>query len=276
MRLFSPSHNILLVPRPGISLLSDTWCSETLLVLGSFCSSFPFIMPSTDAESETPPFIGEGASEAVGPVGTAAQVSAAARVSAAATSVLRGGPHVVESLGDEVVCNLIYKLITFQGWLSRFSETQVRGSFLAGHFKVPKYGRDMLRSLDIIQSMMLPAPSEKGFATVPPTALAGVDFFTKFLKKSEDEPLDLAGNPLPVRMSYKAWSIFLGQLSASSYWCVQELAKDTSVRPKEFPPCVLPPKSKTGVYLGDEQRVHHLPASAPHLPKRVPSPLSAI
>ena len=133
-------------------------------------------MPSTDAESETPPSIGGGASGAVGPVCTAA------RVSAAATSVLRGGPYVVESLGGEVVSNLIYKLITIQGWLSRFSETQVCGSFLAGHFKVPKYGRDMLRSLDIIQSMMLPAPSEKGLATVAPTALAGVDFFTIFLR----------------------------------------------------------------------------------------------
>ena len=59
-----------------------------------------------------------------------------------------------------------------------------------------------------------------------------------------------------------------GKLSASSYWCVQELAQETSVHPKEFPPCVLQPKSKTGVYLGDEPRVYLLPASAPHLPKR--------
>ena len=81
--------------------------------------------------------------------------------------------------------------------------------------------------------------------------LRGVDFFTNFLKKSEEEPLDLADNPLPVRMTYKAWSIFLGQLSASSYWCVQELAQETSVRPKEFPPCVLQPKSKTGQHLPD-------------------------
>ena len=74
---------MLLVPRPGKFLFSDTRCSGALLALGRFCSFFPFIMPSTDAESETPPSIGGEAPAAVGPVCTAAQVSATA------TSVLR-------------------------------------------------------------------------------------------------------------------------------------------------------------------------------------------
>ena len=112
---------------------------------------------------------------------------------------------------------LLVRIIHLQGCLARFNNLQVRADFLAGQFGVLHNSEDMLHSLDIIYSMMLPAPPGPG-GRFSAGALAGVNFFTGFMSRESGEPAGIMGEALPVRMTYFNWYSYLGDLSASSYW----------------------------------------------------------
>lgn len=157
----------------------------------------------------------------------------ASGAAATAAAVLAGGVDAPRVADDQVLQNIIYKLIAFQGWLSRFSDEQVRTSFLSGFLGVRSNTVEMLRSLDCIREMMLPLPARVG-GSDSTTALSGVNFFTNFLTKSDEEPLDRAGKPFPVRMSYRNWAVHLGQYSVSSFWNTDKTPDlAPSVRPKD-------------------------------------------
>lgn len=114
--------------------------------------------------------------------------------------------------------DVLLQMISFQGWLSRFSDPYVRGSFLAGRFSVSNNTDGMLRSMDRIREMMLPSPN-LGREACANAALVGIDFFNKFISRESSEPLDLDGCYFPVRKTYRDWYDFLGDLSVSNFWC---------------------------------------------------------
>lgn len=153
---------------------------------------------------------------------------------AAAAGIVAGGPSLRGELLKNSFQNVMYKLITFQGWLIRFADTQVRGAFLVGYFEVVNNTKEMLMSLDAIRQMVLPIPTGEAQTELPSPTLAGVVFLTKLFAHVDEEPIDTDGNPFPVGMTYPNWEIYLGQLSASPYW--NRPSKSQSVRPKTGPP----------------------------------------
>lgn len=141
-----------------------------------------------------------------------------------------------EFLMDEALENILFQTITFQGFLARFSDIDVRRAYVEGHFGVSEYSDASLESIDIIRNILLPFPnlvnSEKRTAIV----LAGVQFFSKLLAHSLEEPVDLSGHWLPSRKSYKDWHKYLGSLSRSDYWQrnPNTTAKDRSNSPSDY------------------------------------------
>ena len=157
--------------------------------------------------------------------------SVLAETAAIASAVLDGSSDVPRAMNDHVLQNVMYKLVTFQGWLSRFSDERVRKSFLSGLFGIRNNTNEVLHSLDCIRAMMLPIPTTED-GPERTAALSGVNFFSKFLLKSDEEPVDRFGKPFPVRMSYSSWAIHLGQYSASSFW--------NDEKSSDLPPAVRP------------------------------------
>ena len=204
-------------------------------------------------------------------VGVRPAHSALTDAAATASAVLAGGRDSPLAVDDRVLQNVMFKLIAFQGWLSRFSDEPVRKSFLAGLFKVHNNTLEMLHSLDCIRSVMLPLPVEVG---VPDgvSALSGVSFFSKFLMKSDEEPADIAGNPFPVRMSYRKWAVTLGRFSVSPYW--------HSVKQSDIPPAVRPkttarfsepyPAVSTGILNDDTEPFSNLRLSSNSVSSDIP------
>lgn len=115
---------------------------------------------------------------------------------------------------------ILLQMISFQGWLSRFSDSYIRGSFLSGKFSVSDNNDKMLLSIDKIREVMLPTPS-LGSEACANVALAGSVFFNKFVSKDLSEPVDVDGCFFPVRKSYHDWYVYLGDLSVSKFWSAQ-------------------------------------------------------
>lgn len=147
-----------------------------------------------------------------------------------ATSVLSGG-RKTPILPDKDVChNLLFKVITFQGWLAKFQLDQVKADFLSGAFGVEENTPAMLKSIEVILEVMLPTPYREVHSKFP-TALVGVDFFYRFLLRENCEPRDAQGKCFPVRKTFHDWAMYLGCLSASDYWS-NTCQLSQSVRPK--------------------------------------------
>lgn len=142
---------------------------------------------------------------------------------------------------------ILLQMITFQGWLSRFSSSSVRVAFLAGRITSGDCSDAMLVSLDKIRELMLPSPFRRD-KDAAELASAGRIFFTKFVEKRQVEPVDLDGRVFPVRMSYDSWYGYLGELSVSEYWqCSEELATEWDDRSKPTTSDIRPAVGLTGM-----------------------------
>jgi hypothetical protein len=120
---------------------------------------------------------------------------------------------------------VVRALLRCQGVLAKFQLPAVRKDFLGGKVVAVTGARDILRSLDIFSDILLPEPS---------TALSGKDeyatevFVARLLSRSDKEPEDRCGAPLPVRKPYSEWRAFLNSVMLSEYW--KEQRGDTSHR----------------------------------------------
>lgn len=112
---------------------------------------------------------------------------------------------------------LLCKIITLQGWLARFSEPDIRRAFLDGRMRVRENSDNMLRSIDIMRSIMLPSPSQ-GESDSAVAALHGADFFMRLLEGDDHHICSPMGYELPVRKTCKEWSSYLGYLSDCQFW----------------------------------------------------------
>lgn len=133
-----------------------------------------------------------------------------------AGSVISGGRTTPVTLGQEASDNLLFKMISFQGWLSKFQILEVRHAFLNGKFKIHDNTTEMLQTIDFLIDILLPYPhlSEGNY----PLSLLGIEFFNKLMRQTNGEPCDANGDPLPVRKSYQEWALYLGELSVCRYW----------------------------------------------------------
>lgn len=120
--------------------------------------------------------------------------------------------------GPENTNALIFRLITFQGWLSQFGSSQVREDFLRGLISDTENTPAMLRTLDCFREIMLPSPAPFMGGQKAMDASAGLDFFSKLMAEEKSEPFNVMGFPYPVRHTYEFWSGYLGLLSSSAYW----------------------------------------------------------
>ena len=129
------------------------------------------------------------------------------------------------SAASEACDRVLLQVITFQGWLVRFSDPRVRRDYLDGKMGVFEHSDQLLWSIDRIKEIMLPSPYHGRNRSDDP-ALLGRNFFARFVAKDDTaEPTDSNGSVLPVRMTYQGWFSYLGKLSSCSYWKV----------PQEFP-----------------------------------------
>jgi hypothetical protein len=123
-----------------------------------------------------------------------------------------------EVLAEAAWGNILYRTLSFQGFLVQFMNPSVRRAFLDGYFCVPHNTDDVLKSLDLIREMMFPHPLSTTDGTRSEIAVAGVTFFSKLLTRREAEPVDLHGYALPFAMSYKAWANYMETLMQNPYW----------------------------------------------------------
>lgn len=125
--------------------------------------------------------------------------------------------------------NVLYQTITFEGLLSEFLRPEVRTAFLRGYMGVHGNSNAVLESVDCIRDVMLPAPSRGNAAMKRDRAIAGVKFFSAFLARSEERPLDVNGEALPDPRTFSEWFSFFAEVSQSQYWRVSRL-DEVSVR----------------------------------------------
>lgn len=122
-------------------------------------------------------------------------------------------------MADDVYHNIVYQTLMFEGFLSEFSDDQVRNAFLEGSLGVPENTRQMLGTLDVLRSMLLPrllsADSDEGRSD---RALAGVIFFVSLLGRSRDFPVDHRGRGFPVSKTFNQWYIYFEKFSGLSRW----------------------------------------------------------
>ena len=141
---------------------------------------------------------------------------------------------------------VIFKLITFQGWLSQFESLQVREDFLRGSICNVENTPDMLRTLDCFRQIMLPSPAPFMAGQKAMDASAGVDFFSKLMAEEKTEPVNSMGFPYPVRHTYDFWTRYLGLLSSSTYWRTSILEKRELLR-KPVPEASVRDRRRDGV-----------------------------
>lgn len=122
------------------------------------------------------------------------------------------------SASAEMCDRVLLQVITFQGWLVRFSDPLVRRDFLDGKMSVLECSEKLLWSIDRIKEIMLPTPYHPDNVSGD-SALLGRNFFARFIAKDDTgEPTDVRGSVLPVSKTYGEWFKYLGLLSSSSYW----------------------------------------------------------
>lgn len=133
---------------------------------------------------------------------------------------------------NEAADNVMFQTVIFQGFIMEFSLPEVRTAFLFGNMTLLRPGENMLKSLDAIRDMMLPTLRTGAHGLLRDQyAIAGVKFFNGLLDKSEENPLDVHGDPLPVSMTFKEWFDFFGEVSSSPFWKTAHRAQQI-VRPK--------------------------------------------
>ena len=137
-----------------------------------------------------------------------------------------------QKLTDDVVAitesqtKVVKGLVICQGLLSQFNKENVRNAFLKGKLGEP-CGREMLASVDAVAGILLPSPSaSKGREVTDDTS---VNFILKLLARDAGEPVDIIGNFLPVRQSFKDWRNFMHTLVSSPFWgeldsCVRDFS----------------------------------------------------
>lgn len=164
--------------------------------------------------------------------GSATSVSREQTAISVAASIVTGGRTTPIIIGQEASDNLLFKMISFQGWLSKFCMPLVRKAFLKGNFNIRENTEAMLETIDFLMEILLPYPHIDGEKF--PMSLLGVEFFNKLMKQNNSEPTDQNGQVLPVRKTFHDWSMYLGELSVSRYWIDLKKLDQSSKSYQEF------------------------------------------
>ena len=123
---------------------------------------------------------------------------------------------------------IVNALLRFQGLLAQFFSPSVRSDFLAGKFSVTVFSTDVLSSLDVFRTIMLPYPSGIGSRSARTADV--IEFVSKLLSKDTSEP-EREGMTLPHRQTFCEWRNYLNILIASPHWAVRSqniLASDAA------------------------------------------------
>lgn len=124
---------------------------------------------------------------------------------------------ITMSFGHDKVINA---LLRCQGLLAQFMSPVVRSDFVSGALNVPDNSQDVLLSLDVFRSIMLPYPGvSKGRFEFDGGALV---FISKLLSRDDSEPVSERGSTLPRRQSFDSWRVYFNTLHSSTYWKAQE------------------------------------------------------